>query len=89
MSGIINGFCSTDSHPDLSIQYRLADDVPKLIYSSHYSLSRIMINLIENAVKFTQKGSILLSNVWISIIVTIKPSYYDAVIQISLLLMIT
>ncbi len=61
MSRIINGFCSTDSHPDLSIQYRLADDVPKLIYSSHYSLSRIMINLIENAVKFTQKGSILLS----------------------------
>ena len=42
----------------LNIVVLIADDVPKFIESDHAKLQRILLNILGNAIKFTEKGSI-------------------------------
>ena len=47
----------------LSLQFELAPDVPKSIVSDEGKLRQVLINLLGNAVKFTETGSVRL-RVW-------------------------
>ncbi len=46
---------------DLSIHFKIAASVPPHIVSDEFRLSRILINLLGNAVKFSRQGEITLS----------------------------
>lgn len=44
----------------LSFNTHISEDVPEIIYSDKHGLNRILLNLIGNAVKFTEKGAVSL-----------------------------
>ncbi|MGV2831825.1 ATP-binding protein [Myxosarcina sp. GI1(2024)] len=46
---------------NLSLQFNVADDVPQYILSDEGKLRQILINLLGNAIKFTQVGGIILT----------------------------
>lgn len=45
----------------LSFVSEVADDVPDLIWGDRYWLRQLMLNLVSNAIKFTNEGSVSLS----------------------------
>ena len=49
------------SEKGLNLAYIMARDVPETIYSDPARLRQVLLNLLNNAVKFTEKGEILLS----------------------------
>lgn len=42
----------------LGLGYRIASDVPSHILADHYKIRQILINLVGNAVNYTQQGSV-------------------------------
>jgi two-component system sensor histidine kinase/response regulator len=46
---------------NLSLQFKVADDVPRYILSDEGKLRQILINLLGNAIKFTQVGGVVLT----------------------------
>ena len=44
----------------LLLESRVDEDVPHSIFGDEYRLKRILLNLLENAIKFTEKGSVTL-----------------------------
>jgi len=48
-------------HPDVKIQYNIQPDIPNQLVGDKIRIQQIITNLMDNALKFTQKGYILLS----------------------------
>ena len=46
---------------NISLQLKLANDVPKFIVGDQHRLSQILFNLIKNAIKFTSEGGVVLT----------------------------
>ena len=46
---------------NLKLSFQIASDVPKIIYTDEGKLRQIIINLLGNALKFTQEGAVTLS----------------------------
>lgn len=46
---------------NLKLSFQVASDVPRIIYTDEGKLRQIIINLLGNALKFTEKGAVTLS----------------------------
>lgn len=54
-------FDARASEKGLSLQIELADDFPEMLMLDDVRLRQVLFNLVGNAVKFTQKGEIIIS----------------------------
>ncbi len=61
----IDMFAYYAADANLELLYHIAPSVPDIIYGDHERLKQVLVNLIGNAVKFTEEGEV---------IVTISPS---------------
>jgi signal transduction histidine kinase/CheY-like chemotaxis protein len=57
----IDMFAYYAAEASLELLYYIDSGVPEIIYSDHERLKQVLVNLIGNAVKFTQEGEIIVS----------------------------
>ena len=55
---LFNMFCIKASNKDLELHFEPATDLPRYIVADELKLKQILINFIDNAVKFTSEGAI-------------------------------
>jgi len=41
---------------ELELKFDIAEDLPKVLYGDHANLKKVIINLVTNAIKYTEKG---------------------------------
>ena len=76
LSQIIDLILYESNHKKLNLKLNIASDIPKYFWIDSVRLKQILINLLANAVKFTEKGSIQLD-----VIVLEKIDDFTAIIR--------
>ncbi|VAW52309.1 BarA sensory histidine kinase (= VarS = GacS) [hydrothermal vent metagenome] len=57
---IINLLCTSALEKNIELLYKIDNDVPSVIKSDPFRIHQILMNLIGNAIKFTEKGYVYL-----------------------------
>lgn len=58
---VLDMFAGKASGKNIELLYKIDDNVPELINADKVKIRQVLINLIGNAIKFTEQGEILLS----------------------------
>ena len=61
VNGIINIFQPQAQKKNIQLNYSINPEIPESIMGDHNRLRQILLNLVSNAVKYTDKGQILLT----------------------------
>ncbi len=58
VKGVLNIFKPQASKKGISLTYEIDPDVPEMVMGDHNRLRQVLLNLISNAVKYTDEGSV-------------------------------
>jgi len=58
VKGVVNIFKPQADKKGLSLAYEIANEVPEIVIGDHNRLRQVLLNLISNAVKYTDNGSV-------------------------------
>lgn len=61
LEDVLSLFAAKTAHTGVDLLYQIADDVPAYLYADSFRLKQILINMVGNAVKFTQRGEVFIS----------------------------
>ncbi|MCR4647774.1 MAG: response regulator [Lachnospiraceae bacterium] len=64
----------------LELNFNVAEDIPSKLYGDEIRIRQVMLNIINNAIKYTEKGSV---SVDVSSKLTMMGNYIDLIIKVS------